>query len=310
MRRADATERWRSVLASRSASELTAALDDPSPEVARAAIRRLTDIEGRRAASPLRARLLSADLSLTVDIATALRELGDEQAVAMAVAGSSSQPYLRRLAPARALGSLRAAGALRALRSALRDEIAGVRAAAVSALAEIGPDGSAGATEDCASLLIDPDAHVRIAAVRTVARIAPRPGASGPHRRANPLSHHGEVLLGGGLSTAEIDVVQPVNRNKVDVGVRNLQANYDHPHASRLGDLPNRARNRSRERQQSLKERLGQIEYVRNLGLRNHERVALANRTNIQEGEEIGVLAQDLGRSLTRDDATEYGRHR
>lgn len=80
-RRADVTERLRRIAASDKAGELIAALDDPSPEVVRCAIRRLTGIEGDRAADALRARLLSADLSLSADIAIALRRIGDECAV-------------------------------------------------------------------------------------------------------------------------------------------------------------------------------------------------------------------------------------
>jgi len=44
VRQADATERLRAVLASRSSAELVAWLEDPSLEVARAAIRRLVEI--------------------------------------------------------------------------------------------------------------------------------------------------------------------------------------------------------------------------------------------------------------------------
>jgi hypothetical protein len=54
-RRADATERLRAVLASQSAPDLIESLDDSSPEVARAAIRRLVDIEGARGCPVARA---------------------------------------------------------------------------------------------------------------------------------------------------------------------------------------------------------------------------------------------------------------
>ena len=67
MRRADATARLRAVRASRSPRELIASLNDPSPEVARAAIGRLVELEGPRSADALRARLLDADLSLVAD---------------------------------------------------------------------------------------------------------------------------------------------------------------------------------------------------------------------------------------------------
>jgi HEAT repeat protein len=174
-RSADATDRLRAVLATRSASELTASLDDSSPEVARTAIRRLAELEGARAAPELRARLLSSDLAVVADIAKALRRLGDGSAVELAIGGLRGEPYTGRLAAARALGALGDARAAQALGGALHDPIAGVRVAALGALADIGPD--TGAAEDCARLLSDPDAHVRIAAVRAVARTAARPGA-------------------------------------------------------------------------------------------------------------------------------------
>jgi len=172
---ADATERLRAVLASTEDSVLTRSLDDPSPEVAIAAIRRLAELEGVRAAAELRGRLLSADLSLVPELASALRKIGDGSAVEVAIAGLQGERYTRRLAAARALGVLRGPRAAGALRAALDDEIAGVRVAALCALAQIGPDTDAAG--DCARLLSDANSHVRIAAVRAVARTAARPGA-------------------------------------------------------------------------------------------------------------------------------------
>lgn len=170
----DATARLDAVRASRSADELTAALDDSSPEVARAAIGALAELDAARAAGELRARLLVADLSLVGDIAGALRRLGDREATAVAIAGLREQPYTRRLAAARALGVLGGPRAAEALRAALGDEIAGVRVAALRALGAIGrhadPDGA------CARLLSDPDPHVRLSAVQAVARTAAHPG--------------------------------------------------------------------------------------------------------------------------------------
>lgn len=174
VRQADATARLRMVLASRSPTELTASLDDPSPEVARAAIRRLVEVAGSGAARELHARLLGADLSLVADLATALRSIGDNQAVEIAIAGLRERRYVRRLAAALALCSLRDARAAGALRVALQDEIGGVRKAALGALAELGPNADNAAA--CAQLLSDSDPHVRIAAIRAVARTAIRPG--------------------------------------------------------------------------------------------------------------------------------------
>ncbi len=173
-RRPDATERLRAVQASRSSRAVIESLDDPSPEVARAAVRRIEEIDGPGAADALRARLLTADLSLVADIAKALRRIGDGRAVDLAIAGLTGEPYTRRLAAARALGALADARATFMLRIALQDAIAGVRVAALDALAQIGPaTDEAGA---CARLLPDPNPQVRVAAVRAVARIASQPG--------------------------------------------------------------------------------------------------------------------------------------
>lgn len=149
--RADATERLRAVLASQSRSELTHSLDDPSPAVARAAIRRLAAIEGEHAAPELRAGLLSADPSLVADIAEALRRTGDQMAVERALGGLREEQYTRRLVAARALGALGDARAVGPLRATLDYEIAGVRAAALGALADIGAD--ADTADDCARRL-------------------------------------------------------------------------------------------------------------------------------------------------------------
>lgn len=173
-RRADATDRLRAVLTSHSAARLIDSLDDPSPEVARAAIQRLAKIEGSSAAPPLRARLLDADLALVSEIAKALRRVGDGGAVDVALVGLSDERYLRRLAAAKALGVFGDARGVGALRAALEDEIAGVRMAALEALAAIRAPLDAG--RDCGRLLRDPDPHVRIAAVRALVRTTSRPG--------------------------------------------------------------------------------------------------------------------------------------
>jgi HEAT repeat protein len=124
MPRADATARLRAVQASGSPRELIDSLDDPSPDVAAAA-------------------------------------LGDER-------------YSRRMAAIRALRALGEKRVAADLRGKLDDDVAGVRAAALDALAQLGDGASVGA--DCARLLSDPVAHVRISAVRAVARLVTRPG--------------------------------------------------------------------------------------------------------------------------------------
>jgi HEAT repeat protein len=176
MRRVDATQRLRAVHGTRSPDELVRSLDDPSPEVVRAAIARLVDLEGQWAAGPLRARLFDVDLSLVADLAGALRRIGDGGAVEVAMEALRDGRYSRRLAAVRALGALGDPRAGECLRTMLDDDVGGVRGAALDALARLGPrvDGDGA---DCARLLADPAPHVRIAAVRSVARLVRHPGA-------------------------------------------------------------------------------------------------------------------------------------
>ena len=174
MRRVDATQRLRAVHGTRSPDELVRSLDDPSPEVVRAAIARLVDLEGQRAAGPLRARLFDVDLSLVADVAGALRRIGDGGAVEVAMKALRDDRYSRRLAAVRALGALGDPRAAERLRTMLDDDVAGVRGAALDALTKLGPrvDGDGA---DCARLLADPAPHVRIAAVRAVGFRSVRP---------------------------------------------------------------------------------------------------------------------------------------
>lgn len=138
MRRIDATQRLRAVQASPSPADLIESLDDPSPEVIRAAIARLVELEGPRAAETLRVRLLDVDLSLVADVAGALRRIGDKAVVPLAIAALGDDGYSRRLAAVRALGALSDARAADPLRPVLGDDVAGVRAAALEALAKLG----------------------------------------------------------------------------------------------------------------------------------------------------------------------------
>jgi HEAT repeat protein len=100
-------------------------MDDPSPDVVRAAITRLIEIEGARAAPRLRARLLSADLSVTADVARALRGLGDGGALQVAIDGLAAEQPSIRLAAVRALGALGDEAAAVGLRAALRIRLPG-----------------------------------------------------------------------------------------------------------------------------------------------------------------------------------------
>ena len=160
-----------------SPEELTAALDDPSPEVARVAMRRLVGLLGAGAAAALRARVLRVDLSLVADFTKALQRIGDDEVLGIATTALQDQRSTRRLAAIRALGALADRRAVQQLRAALDDDVGGVRAAALDALAQLGEDGGASIGADCARLVSDPIPHVRIAAVRAVARLV---GSSGP----------------------------------------------------------------------------------------------------------------------------------
>jgi len=173
----DATQRLRAVQASTSTEKLTQALEDPSPEVVRAAIGRLVDLRGHAAANALRAALFDVDLSLVGDIAKALQRVGDGGVAEMAIEALGDERSTRRLAAIRALGAISTARAASWLQSALDDDVAGVRSASLDALARLGEHASPAAAPACARLLHDPLPHVRIAAIRAVARLEPHPGA-------------------------------------------------------------------------------------------------------------------------------------
>jgi HEAT repeat protein len=174
MRRLDVTERLVAVQASRSPAELIEALDDPSPDVARAAIARLAELGRPDAVRWLRARLLSSDVSIVAEIAGAFHAAGDPAVVDLAIAGLGGEPYTRRLTAARVLAAIGDRRAADALRAAVHDSVAGVRVAVLDALGQLGP--SETSASECAPLLADPDPHVRLAAIRAVARTSRRPG--------------------------------------------------------------------------------------------------------------------------------------
>lgn len=176
MRRVDTTQRLRAAEAAVSPEELTAALDDPSPEVARVAMRRLVGLLGAGAAAALRARVLRVDLSLVADFTKALQRIGDDEVLGIATTALQDERSTRRLAAIRALGALADRRAVQQLRAALDDDVGGVRAAALDALAQLGEDGGAGIGAECARLVSDPIPHARIAAVRAVARLVAHPG--------------------------------------------------------------------------------------------------------------------------------------
>ena len=156
------------MLASCSARELTASIDDPSPDVARAAIGRLVELEGADAEPVLEARLLESDLSIVADIARALKPVASTRTIELAVSGLSEDVYTRRLAAARVLGLIGDRSAIGPLRRALEDEVAGVRVEVLGALAKLR---AGDAAADCARRVSDPCAQVRLAAVRTAVAI-------------------------------------------------------------------------------------------------------------------------------------------
>jgi HEAT repeat protein len=207
--RADPSGRLRAVLALPDGPEaipaLLAAADDPSPDVARAALARISRHGGAAEAGRLRGGLLRADPAVVRDRAAALRELGDGEAVPVAVGGLAAPLPGVRMAAAIALGELGDAGAGTALAGALADPIAAVRRCALDSLAMLGPDRrSAGA---CAPLLADPDAGVRAAAVDAVCalagaadpRLAPLAGDPGTRVRRTLARHAGSL----GAATAQ-----------------------------------------------------------------------------------------------------------
>jgi HEAT repeat protein len=176
MRPGDPTQRLRAVRVSSSTKVVTNALEDSSPEVVAAATRRLVELEGERAAATLRARLFDVDLSIVTDVAKALTRIGDRGVAEIAIAALSDARPARRLAAIRVLGVVADRESAESLRRGIDDDVAGVRAEALDAMARLGGRAPTCAGPDCARLLSDPVPHVRIAAVRAVARLVPQPG--------------------------------------------------------------------------------------------------------------------------------------
>lgn len=163
----DPSARLRAVLGCTDPETLSEALRDSSLDVARAAIRRLVEVEGTAAAGRLREVLFDADVALVSDLAKALRELHDHETVSIARASLDDERYTHRLAGVITLGLADDLSARPDLCRALDDPVAAVRAGAVQALVRLGPD------PDCAvaaaGLLSDESPQVRAAAVRLVA---------------------------------------------------------------------------------------------------------------------------------------------
>lgn len=150
------------------------AVADPCIDVARRALERLIADPRREDIGALQDLLWRCDPALVEDVAAALRAVGDRDAARMAEARlrSDCRPAQRGRA-ARALGVLRDWQALPALTAAVGDANATVRAAALDALAEFGPDRMA--ARAAAVCVTDESADVRRRAVRAVGRLSPAP---------------------------------------------------------------------------------------------------------------------------------------
>jgi len=160
-------------LGARSASipALLRALDDPSPDIVREALRRLSEVGGPAEADVLRERLLMVDLAVLRDWAAALRRLGDASAsIAVCVAGLRAERTGTRLAGAIALGELGDTAALTPLLGALRDTVAGVRRSALLSIAGLGGPPEIG--RPCAAMLFDVDDGVRAVAVDALTSVS------------------------------------------------------------------------------------------------------------------------------------------
>jgi HEAT repeat protein len=149
---------------------LLEALEDPSPEVVKAALARLPRYAGPMDAEYLRERLLTVDLSVIRDWAAALLAMGDPISVITAIRGLRATSVGTRIAAAVALGELCDPRAVIPLIDALADPIAGVRRCAVESLAMLGPN--PGSAEACRRMLLDEEAGVRTAAVDAVVGLA------------------------------------------------------------------------------------------------------------------------------------------
>jgi len=170
-RQPDASERLRRLLAlpdDESAREaLLAATEDVSLDVARQALRRLIPLAGPAEIARLRELMLTLDVGIVADVAAALRELGDNHATEIAVAGLSAASPGDRQKAALALRELCDPAAHGALIRALHDPASSVRRVTLAALGRL--PSNVETVRACSMLLADDDPAVRAAAVRAVA---------------------------------------------------------------------------------------------------------------------------------------------
>jgi HEAT repeat protein len=176
----DPSERLRRLLAlpaDASAREpLLEAVGDVSLDVARQALRRLVPLAGPAEIARLRERMLGLDVGIVADVAASLRELGDDGAVGVAVAGLAAASWFDRQKAALALRELRAPAARAALEDALADLAPPVRRVALEALLRLPSEPET--VRVCAERLADADPSVRATAVAAVAGLDPRAAAT------------------------------------------------------------------------------------------------------------------------------------
>jgi HEAT repeat protein len=149
---------------------LLAASSDPSPDITRAALRRIAELGDRSAASELRTRMLEVDPGLTADFASTLASLDDAEAGELALQALREGGPHRRIAAATALVVLAVPEQAGALRAALADPLAAVRFRVLEALKRVGSEGDA---SECLRLLEDPDPSVRTAAIEAISKLDP-----------------------------------------------------------------------------------------------------------------------------------------
>lgn len=180
-------------------AELLAALDDPSLQVARAALDRLVLLGGPEEGAELAARLLTVDIGLVPDCARAVARLDRAAGARVAVAGLGDPAQHVRQAAAVALAELAWPTAREALHQLLGDSAGFVRRVAVEALATLAP--TPRTVELLLARLADRDVGVRAAAVGAIVRLSPSPSSAllpvpdDPDKRVRlALARRGRVL--------------------------------------------------------------------------------------------------------------------
>jgi hypothetical protein len=185
---ADPTARLRRVqalAANRTAcAELLVAIDDPSLQVGRAALKRLAVLGGADEGVLLAGRLLDVDIGLVPDFARAVARLDRPAAARVAVEGLRSPAAHVRQAAAIALVELAWPDGRAELERLLADEAGFVRRAAVDALARL--TASPGTLALLVERLADPDVGVRVAAIAAVARLSESPCEGLRHALEDP----------------------------------------------------------------------------------------------------------------------------